>query len=299
MTRAKLGVVVVAMVAGGLAVGCSSNGTATGRPDAQAPGLDAPAGGGGAVGSGSDAAAAGSGGSGGVSESGGITTTARSTGDGGATGSGGTTGVGGATQTGGTTGTGGATGSGGVTSLGGSSVSGGAGGSGSTSSTSRPDASTDKPLATWGTPCRSDDDCQPTSGMYLTCHTPGASSGCAPCRMGPSDCSIDADCVGDGGSTTGTMICETQMSGACYCPAVNYCVPGCRTNADCGSGQGCNEGHRCEDNCFGDGTCPVNTSCRKTGFCRTNSCTSDSECSGFCVLGWCYQTRGTCAPIPG
>jgi hypothetical protein len=45
-------------------------------------------------------------------------------------------------------------------------------------------------------------------------------------------------------------------------------------------------------------TCPANFFCGASGFCQQNSCTSDSECSGFCVKGWCYQTRGTCEPIP-
>ena len=315
MTPAILGSLVTAMVAGALAVGCSSNGAAGRQPDAQAPALDAPAGSGGAAGSGSDAAAAGSGG---VTEGGGVTATAGSTRTGGATGSGGTTGAGGTTrtggtsgaggttQTGGTAGAGGTTSSGGATSSGGSPASGGsggkggAGGSGGTSSTGGPDASADKPAATWGTPCSSQDDCEPSPGMYLTCHTPGESSGCPVCRTGPSDCSIDADCVRDGGSTTGTMICELRTSGACYCPPAMFCVVGCRTNADCGPGQGCNQVHRCENTCVaGDGTCPVNSSCDTSGFCRQKSCTSDSECSGFCVNGWCYQARGTCAPIPG
>jgi hypothetical protein len=303
MTSAIVRALVTTVVAGGLAAGCSSSGKAIGQSDAQAPDLDAPAGSGGAAGSGSDAAIAGSGGG---TESGGVTATAGSTRTGGATGSGGTTGVGGTTQTGGTTGAGGATSSGGATGSGGFSASGGsggkggAGGSGGTSSTGGPDASADKPPATWGMPCSSQDDCEPSTGMYFTCHYPGESPGCPPCRTGPSDCSTDGDCIRDGGSATGTMICELQTSGACYCPAAMFCVVGCRTNADCGSGQACNQGHSCENTCVaGDGTCPVNTSCATSGFCRRRSCASDSECSGFCVNGWCYQARGTCAPIPG
>jgi hypothetical protein len=121
--------------------------------------------------------------------------------------------------------------------------------------------------------------------------------GCGICRMGPGDCSIDSDCVGDGGSTTGTMICELAPSSACYCNGASFCVVGCRTNANCGSGQVCNPSHTCENTCAA-GTCPVNYSCTAGGYCQQNSCTSDSDCSGFCVKGSCYQTRGTCQPVP-
>ena len=306
MTRARLGCLVTAMVAGGLAAGCGSHGTAIGQhsPDAQAPGLDGPASGGGAAGSGSDAAAAGSGGSGGVTESGGATATTASTQTGGATGLAGTTGAGGTTRTGGTTVTGGATSSDGLTSSGGSSASGGAGGksgaggSGGTSSTGVPDASAAKPPATWGTPCSSQVDCGISSGMFLMCRAPGESMGCGACRMGTGDCSTDSDCVGDGGSTAGTMICAPAPRSDCYCNGATFCAPGCRTNAHCGPGQACNPSHSCQNTCVaGDGTCPVNYSCGASGFCEQNSCTSDSECSGFCVNGLCYQTRGTCEPV--
>ena len=211
--------------------------------------------------------------------------------------SGGTTGTGGATQTGGTTETGGVTSSGGSSAPGGSGGKGGAGGSGGTSSTGGPDASADRPPATMGSPCSSQADCGLSTGMYLMCRAPGESMGCGICRMGPGDCSIDSDCVGDGGSTAGTMICALAPSSACYCNGASFCVVGCRTNANCGSGQVCNPFHTCENTCAA-GTCPVNYSCTAGGACQQNSCASDSDCSGFCVKGSCYQTRGSCQPVP-
>jgi len=205
----------------------------------------------------------------------------------------------GAEANGGARSTGGATSSGGSSASGGSGGKGGAGGSGGTSSTGAPDASADKPRATMGTPCRSQDDCGPPGGMFLMCLAPGESSGCGTCRMGPGDCSTDADCVRDGGSTGGTMICDSAPSSYCYCYGAMICVVGCRTNADCSSGQACNPSHSCQNTCVaGGGTCPANYSCGASGFCQQNSCTSDSECSGFCVNGWCHQTLGTCEPIP-
>lgn len=48
----------------------------------------------------------------------------------------------------------------------------------------------------------------------------------------------------------------------------------------------------------GDGTCSVDFSCGADGFCGQTSCTTDAECSGACVKGLCYSTRGSCAFRP-
>jgi hypothetical protein len=308
---AILRALVTALVAGGLAAGCSSSGTATGRPDAQAPGLDAPAGSGGAAGSVGDAATAGSGGGGGVTGSGGATATAGSTQTAGATGSGGTTGTGGASSSGGVTS------AGGVLTSGVSSGTGGTGGGvgsdgggtsggpdGSVGSTGAPDASADKPPVMAGASCGSDDDCA-TPLQYLLCYSPGAPRGsagavCYACE-GPSDCASDADCVRDGGSPTGTMICDVWADARCtpFCSKTKFCVPGCRIDADCASGQACNERKSCEKTCVSyGGTCPVDFTCNASGFCRRILCKSDSDCSAFCVNGACYDTRGACGYIP-
>jgi len=71
MTPVLLGVLVTAMVAGGVPAGCSSRPLGHKNVDAAASVPDAPAGGGGVAGSGSEAAAAGSGDNGGVTSSGG------------------------------------------------------------------------------------------------------------------------------------------------------------------------------------------------------------------------------------
>ena len=273
MTSAILGVLVTAMVAGGLPTGCSSGAIGHKNVDANASFPDAPAGGGGVAGSGSEAAAAGGGDSGGVT---------------------GNSATAGATRTGVITEPGG-----GVTSSGGLSASGGSAGGGGTSTAGGPDASGDRPPSTEGTPCGSEDDCQLGSATYLflRCSTPGESHWCGACLMGPGNCWSDADCVPDGGFTAGTMICDYPPN-PCYCFPSTLCILGCRTNADCNSGQACNQSHNCEKACVaGDGTCPVDFSCDVNGSCRRNSCTSDGECSGFCVKGACYDTRGTCVEV--
>ena len=86
----------------------------------------------------------------------------------------------------------------------------------------------------------------------------------------------------------------------CWCSTKKYCVLGCRTNADCASGQACNAINRCENTCVsGDGTCLVDFTCSASGFCRRDSCQRDGQCSAFCVNGGCYQSRGVCQVIPG
>jgi hypothetical protein len=218
---------------------------------------------------------------------------ARGTGGGG--GNGGTGGVGGGGMSGlGGSGSGGKAGSGG-------SGSGGSGGSGSggmgiggAGGSSGVDASVDKPKPVMGTPCGSQDDCGATS-TQLYCRAPGEPYGCGTCRRAVDGCASDADCVPDGGSTTGKKICELATSSQCYCTPVKLCVAGCRTNADCGTGQACNDTHSCETTCVaGDGTCSVDFSCSASGFCLRNTCTSDSQCSVACVKGACYDSRGVC-----
>jgi len=103
VTQTIVGSLVAAMVAGVLPAACSTKTAINqGKADARVPGLDAPAGSGGAGGSGSDARVAGSGGNpaGGGSESGGAPAAGGSTRIGGNTGAGG--GAGGGISSGGT-----------------------------------------------------------------------------------------------------------------------------------------------------------------------------------------------------
>jgi hypothetical protein len=39
--------------------------------------------------------------------------------------------------------------------------------------------------------------------------------------------------------------------------------------------------------------------CGAAGACERQPCSTDGECgTGFCVMGGCYDTLGTCGPIP-
>ncbi len=211
------------------------------------------------------------------------------TGDGGAagTGSGGATG-GGAAGTGG-----GAGGKGGGASGGGAAGSGGAAGTGGASSRGGAGGQTPVP----GTPCSTNQDCGP--GFGLTCRAPGESLGCGACRQGQGDCGSDTDCAADAGTSGGKLICDPAPSTSCFCSSTFICVAGCRAKSDCPSNQDCNRRHQCQNSCVpGDGTCPVNFSCGTDGFCGQTSCTTDAECSGACVKGLCYSTRGSCEFLP-
>ena len=142
-----------------------------------------------------------------------------------------------------------------------------------------------------GTPCSTNQDCGP--GFALTCRAPGEFLGCGTCRQGTSNCGSDADCAADAGTSGGKLICDPMPSTSCFCSDPFICVAGCRAKSDCPSNQGCNRRHQCQNSCVpGDGTCPVDFSCGAEGFCVQTSCTTDAECSGACVKGFCYSTRG-------
>ena len=222
--------------------------------------------------------ASGSGGSGGRAGGGGQGDPG--TGGSGTAGRGGTVGGGGG---GGGSAGGGTTGGGGGGAAGTGGTIGGRGGTGGT------------PVP--GTPCSSNQDCG--VGFILTCRAPGEFLGCGTCLPGQSNCSIDADCAADAGTSGGKMICDPGPGASCLCPGTLICVAGCRAKSDCPSSQGCNNLHQCQDTCApGEITCPVDFSCGTDGFCRRKSCTSDAECSGACVKGACYGTRGSCAYLP-
>jgi hypothetical protein len=194
-------------------------------------------------------------------------------------------------------GSGGVAGSGGVTggagaAGGGVTGSGGAAGKGGTSS-----GGTGGRTPMPGTPCSTNQDCG--SGVALTCRAPGEFLGCGTCQQGHGNCGSDADCAVDAGTSAGKLICDPAPNTSCFCSSTLFCVAGCRAKSDCPSNQGCNRRHQCQNSCVpGDGTCPVDFSCGADGFCGQKSCTTDAECSGGCVKGLCYSTRGSCEFIP-
>jgi hypothetical protein len=95
---------------------------------------------------------------------------------------------------------------------------------------------------------------------------------CGVCRDDPDACAGDGDC--DAG-----QVCIATAPPPCPCdgtPAL-VCAPACGDDADCARGETCGD----------------------TGRCVRPSCGSDADCGGdFCVLGRCYDERGSCQLPP-
>jgi hypothetical protein len=45
--------------------------------------------------------------------------------------------------------------------------------------------------------------------------------------------------------------------------------------------------------CSDDRNCPPNSSC-SNALCALRACAEDSECEGYCVNGFCYDSLGVC-----
>jgi len=138
--------------------------------------------------------------------------------------------------------------------------------------------------------CRGDADCANGSNGFEACAPPGAALGCGVCNMDPSDCATDADCKSRGA----TLICN-PVACACDVVAATRCTAGCTADSACAEGEACDlTANRCRaKSCASAADCPADFLCAPTG-CQRATCTSDADCSGFCVEGACYSTAGEC-----
>jgi hypothetical protein len=199
-------------------------------------------------------------------------------GHGGATGSAGVPGNGGTTSTGGHSGSGGGTGG-----------SGGRAGSSGATGGSVHDGGHDMSVGT----CLSDSDCP--SGA--TCLSLGEGLCGHTCTGVIVPCSTDSDCAPDAAVP---LICGFE---GCGCsPTGMECKPGCLTDADCGLAV-CAPNHRCVQRPCGPGApaCPPNTICAGVmphTTCESIYCTSNSQCSDYCVAQTCQSVPGQCAFPP-
>ncbi len=135
--------------------------------------------------------------------------------------------------------------------------------------------------------CRSQDEC--VGGGLCAIEPP---PGCGACMPGPGDCGADRECVGG-------EICEAI---ACSCDGARRCVAGCEATG-CDLGEVCDPAsHRCaEQPCSAARTeCPANFVCTwPEGGCLRGACTSDGNCpAGYCALGLCQESLGTCYQPP-
>ena len=116
--------------------------------------------------------------------------------------------------------------------------------------------------------CREDADCRDPGRQ---CVAPDGLL-CGICRDDPDQCGGDGDCAPG-------AVCMPTRARVCPCdgsPAL-VCAPACAADADCAGGERC--GH--------------------DGHCLRPACALDADCgAGYCVLGRCYDERGTCQLPP-
>jgi len=142
--------------------------------------------------------------------------------------------------------------------------------------------------------CRGNADCTDTFARYCIQPSQAAATG-VPVTCNPVDkpgCASDSDCPSDGGS----MICDIDPI-TCS-PPVKTCIAGCTSASDCKEGEDCAAHHCVALSCQHVEDCPANFDC-VNGQCARRSCTTDAPCTGYCVVGSCYSTPGTCMqPVP-
>ena len=152
------------------------------------------------------------------------------------------------------------------------------------------------PLAIDGGPdsarpgCRSQRDCP--AGQPIDCVPPGAILCGGPACPPSTPCNNDSFCQANGGAPN--LVCDVPE---CPCGGGPICIPGCASPSDCRQGLTCDPSHHCVPILCG--ACPAHFVCGTSGACERQSCIADSDCgSGFCVVGGCYDSLGTCSPIP-
>ena len=144
--------------------------------------------------------------------------------------------------------------------------------------------------------CRGDGDCDEAMGEY--CMPPGAPMPCGVGCDAPRECEPAAGCAGE-------LLCEEYVASCCFAgdPLASRCVDPC-TDTSCDAGERCAEGGLCEPApCSDEYVCPPHTSCTEGGRadehgCERATCTADGDCStppgGYCVVGQCHETPGSC-----
>ena len=136
--------------------------------------------------------------------------------------------------------------------------------------------------------CRNDQDC---TGPAVPCAPPGTPPGCGTCFDPDPTCVSDNECKPQGEA----FICAPV---ACACSPASACAEGCLDDSKCAVGQACGADHRCAPKtCAAPADCPANFECAGMPMaCARTACSVDADCSGFCVLGKCYDAPGTCSP---
>ena len=150
----------------------------------------------------------------------------------------------------------------------------------------------------FGSPCRDSGACP----YPLTCLAPGhvsaggtSGSSCGACIAPASPCTMNSDCKPyNSAGPRGVCVVDTSP---CACPNAMICVPDCTDPGFCPVGTRCGADYRCDPvGCAAGGTdaCPLDFTCGTDSKCARSRCTEDTQCSGACVNGACYDRPGTC-----
>lgn len=144
--------------------------------------------------------------------------------------------------------------------------------------------------------CTVEQDC---SQSFELCFAPGQKLPCGICyNPDPSEvCNDDSMCK----QIDPTWICAASQS-LCTCSGETLCIEGCTTNSNCALGEVCSSTNHCVPKpCTTSAECPVDFICTNSNSglgCLRKSCTSSSQCDGYCVNGYCYSSAGFCSPPP-
>lgn len=175
--------------------------------------------------------------------------------------------------------------------------------------------------STEGASCHSSSECK--SG-FEQCLGPGAFGGCGAAASG--DCDTDEDCksvvrpepvidsgndaaeAGDAGEVeAGLPPVRRVCAPPGPCQQRGSCVAPCTSDRDCPSTppaapQRCALATgKCElVQCSSDAECDVTSRCSDgpVRLCTRRACTTDADCNGACVNGFCSAGLGKCTPLP-
>ncbi|HEY2407507.1 MAG TPA: hypothetical protein VGI10_15960 [Polyangiaceae bacterium] len=111
------------------------------------------------------------------------------------------------------------------------------------------------------------------------------------------ECGLDADCplASPHCVSHACVKCATDADCAVGVCTSGACAPACSAQNPCTAPfTACSAAQRCDAiPCSDSSTCPANGTCT-SGYCARKTCSTDAECSGYCVNLQCYDSLGYC-----
>jgi hypothetical protein len=151
--------------------------------------------------------------------------------------------------------------------------------------------------------CRTASDCSSTPGdLCLQFTLPAMCKGS--CTTGTT-CTLDDECADAGAGFVCSNFCECARTGGADAGPGGFCIAGCTSTAECGSGKACSAAHHCEPaSCNEASDCGPNFAC-PSGTCVPAPCKTDKDCKDgdFCTVEsfrssefGCFPHLGACTP---